>query len=125
MDVHALQLKLLHCVGTTELTPHALVPSLLLSEGAILLANEAGAYWLLDAIASYQHLPHVTAQRFQTWDLRVDTAKRSAVLSMNDGNSMDAIIRQEIDWTDFPLDGMTLWLVVDGDIRVMLLPGEY
>ena len=125
MDVHALQLKLLHCVGTTELTPHAIVPSLLLSEGALLLANEAGAHWLLDAIASYQHLPHVTAQRFQSWELRVDTKKRSAVLFMTDGNSMDAIIRQEIDWTDFPLDGMTLWLVVDGDIRVMLLPGEY
>ena len=125
MDVHALQLKLLHCVGTTELTPHAIVPSLLLSEGALLLANEAGAHWLLDAIASWQIDARARAEPFQSWDLRVNTATRSAVLSMTDGNSMDAIIRQEIDWTDFPLDGMTLWLVVDGDIRVMLLPGEY
>ena len=125
MDVHALQLKLLHCVGTSKLTRHNLVRNLLLSEGAILLANEAGAYWLLDAIASWQIDARARAEPFQTWDLRVDTATRAAVLSMTDGNSTDAIIRQEIDWTDFPLDGMTLWLVVDGDIRVMLLPGEY
>ena len=125
MDVHALQIKLLHCVGTSKLTRHNLVRNLLLSEGAILLANEAGAYWLLDAIASWQIDARARAEPFQTWDLRVDTATRAAVLSMTDGNSTDAIIRQEIDWTDFPLDGMTLWLVVDGDIRVMLLPGEY
>lgn len=125
MDVHALQLKLLHCVGTSKLTRHNLVRNLLLSEGAILLADEAGAYWLLDAIASWQIDARARAEPFQTWDLRVDTTTRSAVLSMTDGNTMDAIIRQEIEWTDFPLDGMTLWLVVDGDIRVMLLPGEY
>jgi hypothetical protein len=38
---------------------------------------------------------------------------------------VDAIIRQEIDHTDFPLDEIALWLVVDGDHQVLMLPGEY
>jgi hypothetical protein len=125
MDLHSLQLQLAQCTGTTKLVRHNLVRSLLLSEGAMLLAEGAAAYWLLDCIAGYQHLPCVAAQPFQSWCLRVNTAARSAVLTMTDGNSTEAIIRQEIDQTDFPLDGMTLWLVADGEHQVLMLPSEY
>jgi hypothetical protein len=64
-------------------------------------------------------------QPLQNWCLRVDTAARSAVLTMTDGTSMDAIIRQEIDYTDFPLDEIALWLCAKGNLQVLMLPCEY
>jgi hypothetical protein len=79
---------------------------------------------VLDAIRNYLHWPHVTVLPFQPLHLRVNTATRVAELFMTGVKSVDAIIKHEIDWTDFPLDGMTLWLVFDWDIRVMLMPGE-
>jgi hypothetical protein len=125
MDARSLHAHLAHFTGSSTLTRHALVRSVLMTEGVAFLVDAAAAHWLTDAIASYQHLPAVQAEPFQSWDLRVDTAVRSAVLTMTDGNSMDAIIRQEIDYTDFPLDEIALWLVVDGDHQVLMLPSEY
>jgi hypothetical protein len=50
---------------------------------------------------------------------------RHAVLAMTDGNSSTPIITQALTYTDFPLDEITLWLVSDGDYRVLMLPSEY
>lgn len=72
------------------------------------------AYWLLIAIASYnRHEP------FQIWELKRTGSK--AVLTMVEDAGRPELVRQEIEFTDFPLDEIKLWLV-DG---VLLLPSEY
>jgi hypothetical protein len=125
MDAKSLHAHLAHFTGSSTFTRYALVRSVLMTEGVAFLADAAAAHWLTDAIASYQHLPRVAAQPFQNWCLRVDTAARSAVLTMTDGNSTEGIIRQEIDYTDFPLDEIALWLCAKGNLQVLMLPGEY
>lgn len=125
MDTKSLHAQLAHFTGSSKFTRHALARSMLMTEGVAFLADAAGAHWLTNAIASYQHMPRVDVEPFQTWCLKVDAATRSAVLTMTDGNSAEAIITQEIAWTDFPLDQITLWLVAEGDHQVLMLPGEY
>lgn len=100
-----------------------------LTDGVKYLADEAGAYWLLDIICSYQHEPKLRTphiQHFQIWELKVlpqdeATGGRSAVVTMKTDTNHPELVRQEIQHTDFPLDTITLYLI-DG---VMLLPSEY
>lgn len=89
------------------------------------LAKTAGAYWLIDAIASYQCETCVIAEAFQVWTLKVDPVARNGVLTMTDGNSPEPIVTQSLDYTDFPLGVITLWLVDDSRHQVMMLPSEY
>jgi hypothetical protein len=83
------------------------------------MAEMCSAYWLIDLVASHQVAPSVRAEEFQVWKLTV-AADRTALAVADDGNGRE-VARQVIEFTDFPLDEMTLWLV-NG---TLLLPGEY
>jgi hypothetical protein len=93
---------------------------LLYTDGVKYLAENAGAYWLIDAIASWQ--PHVrTVERdFQLWELHVSD-NHGAELTVRRDSGAPAIARQKIGCTDFPLRSIILY--VQGD--VLLLPTEY
>lgn len=125
MEAHSLAAQLAQFTGSATFTRHGLVRSVLMTEGVAFLADQAGAHWLVDAIASYQHEARARAEPFQAWSLVVDATTRSAALTMTDGNSSRPIIQQEIDYTDFPLAKIELWAVSDGDHRVIMLPSEY
>lgn len=87
---------------------------LVYTDGVAFLAENAKAYWLLDAIASYNR-----KEEFQVWDLVVDGGK--AVLTMKEDTGQPLAVRQEIKYTDFPMDHVKLYLK-DG---VLMLPSEY
>ena len=125
MEEQTLTAQLAQFTGSTTFTRHGLVRSMLMTEGVAFLADQAGAHWLMDAIASYQHEARARAEPFQAWSLVVDAGTRSVVLAMTDGNSSRQIIRQEIACTDFPLAKIELWAISDGDHRVIMLPSEY
>ena len=62
-----------------------------------------GAAWLLDAIASYQgekKLRTPRLQDFQLWELTV--TGNSAVLTCRGDSNEKPVIRQKIEYTDFP-----------------------
>ena len=111
--------------GSETFTRHALRRSMLMTEGVVFLAEAAQAHWLTDAIASYQHDQRVRAEEFQVWRLDVDVQARRAALTMSDGNSRSPIITQAIEYTDFPLDLIEMWMVASGDHWVLMLPSEY
>lgn len=111
--------------GSETFTRHGLARSVLMTEGVVFLADKAGAHWLTDAVVSYLHEARVRAEEFQVWKLTVDRSSQTALLAMSDGNSQQALVSQRIEYTDFPLDEITLWLVVSGDHRVLMLPQEY
>lgn len=94
-----------------------------LSEGAKYLADKAGAYWLLDAIVSYQSEARVKALDIQFWTLQcaADAADFSAVLFLTDGHTEARIIQQDIPFTDFPLKEIKVWL----QNNTLFLPSEY
>jgi len=82
-----------------------------------------GAFWFLDAISSHQPAATKTCDGFQLWTLEVanDGNGPGATLTCRADSDQPAVITQEIEYTDFPLPRVTLY-VIDG---VALLPGEY
>ena len=125
MNANTLRNQLTQFTGSGTFTRHCLLPRMILTEGITWLADHVGAHWLTDVVASYQHEPHVSAQHFQVWHLCVDANTLAAVVIMTDGNSSTPLVQQQIDYTDFPLDDITLWLIVQGDYLILMLPGEY
>lgn len=105
--------------GSEEWYRHPLNRSVTYTQGAQYVADNAGAYWLLDEIALAQiGLSVVRAQPFQVWKLDVKGSR--ATLSCEDGNHAN-IFTKEITFTDFPEPGITLWFTDN----VILLPSEY
>jgi hypothetical protein len=98
----------------------------LLTDGAKYLADQAKAYWLMDAIASHQQASKAVAdEEFQFWTLSVGE-KRAAVLICTDGNNKE-LVRQKISYTDFPLNTITLYVALDECLGglVVMLTSEY
>lgn len=96
---------------------------LLYTEGIQHLAEQAGAYWLIDAIASYQPTREIRKserlQAFQLWRLQV--TDNTAVLDCREDSGCRSVVRQEIEFTDFPLAEFECY-VCDS---VMMLKNEY
>jgi hypothetical protein len=93
------------------------------TEGVRFLAERGRAWWLLDAIASWQiKLRRRKDLDFQVWTLRRTPAKgvNSAELICTDGNEAQ-VVKQRINHTDFPLEEIKIYWI-EG---VMLLPSEY
>jgi len=89
------------------------------TQGAKYLAENAGAYWLLEAIALAQCQRSVAEQPFQLWTLVLEP-NDGATLSCEDGNG-NFIYTQWIRYTDFPLPEISLYYTDD----TILLPSEY
>ena len=106
--------------GSDNWYRHGINRSVLFTDGAKHVADEGGAYWLLDAIAICQrHDARVGAEPFQVWKLIV-RSDRTATLACGDGND-NVVYTQEIPFTDFPLDEVTLWFANN----VIYLPSEH
>lgn len=104
--------------GTENYYRHTLFTPIKYTDGVKYLAEEAGAYWLLDKVATNQINPKIRCEEFQSWKLIV--RGREADLIVDDGNG-NIIHRELIEFTDFPLPEITLW--VEGG--VILLPSEH
>lgn len=87
------------------------------TDGITYLQQEGGCYWLIDAIASYQ-LNWQTVP-FQVWTLKAKDSK--GILTMKEDTGMPELVKQEIPYTDFPMEEVQVW-VIDG---VCILPSEY
>ena len=102
--------------------------SCVLTDGTRYLAEEAGAYWLMDCIASHQPklLRHqdTRLREMQFWTLAVNREKHSAVLTCLADSGCPAAVEQKIEFTDFPLPEIKLYAAV-GSPTVVMLPSEY
>jgi hypothetical protein len=107
--------------GSEHWYRHGLVRDILFTDGAKYLADEGGAYWLLDEIALAQRGGNnrVAAEAFQVWKLTVN-ADHTATLTCDDGNG-NIVASKTIPFTDFPLPEVTLYFTDN----TILLPGEY
>ena len=97
-----------------------------LTDGAFFL-DQNGAGWLIDAILIVNRLKPLAQKTagFQHWTLKKNKTGSGAVLTCDDGGyeggKPKVVYRQKIEYTDFPLPEVKLYLT-DG---VLLLPGEY
>jgi hypothetical protein len=105
--------------GSEHWYQHGLVRSITFTDGAKYIADQGGAYWLLDEIALAQKFNSaVSAEPFQVWMLKVND--QQAVLTCEDGNG-NVVYMKTIPFTDFPLPETKLYFTDN----VILLPGEY
>lgn len=105
--------------GSETFYRHSLLPRVVYTEGVQYLAKKAGAYWLIDKIATvgWYKLKH---EEFQTWELTVNKKDDTALLIATDGNKKRLWL-EKLDFTDFPLESIKLYQV-NGTI---MLPSEY
>lgn len=111
--------ELANLTGSEQWYRHWLGKSLY-TDGAKHVADQAGAYWLLDEIAISQTRPKVKAEEFQVWTLKVDVEKHKAMLTCDDGNG-NVVFTKRIDYTDFPLAEIKFYCTDN----TILLPSEY
>jgi hypothetical protein len=119
MNADELRRALSHFTGTDEWHKH--MSGLLFTDGVKFLADTVGAYWLIDLIASWQKRARKDRmlREIQIWELRVDLAAHTAIaVCLRDTN--DEAFRQEIPFTDFPLESVKFYLEND----VLCLPSE-
>lgn len=105
--------------GSEQFYRHGLCRNVVYTEGVQYLADKAGAYWLIDKVATNQHEPKIKREEFQCWKLRLGE-NSTATLTCDDGNG-NVVHSEEITFTDFPLPEIDLWF----QNNTILLPSEY
>lgn len=104
--------------GTEQWYRNPLFPNFLYTDGVKYLAEQAGAYWLIDYVFNNQFQKDIKEHPFQVWKIAVDDSK--AVIRVEDGN--DNLIKLfKINYTDFPISDFSVWFTDN----VLLLPTEY
>lgn len=94
--------------GSENFYRHALVRSILYTDGVQYVAETGGAYWLIDEIALAQKYDaSIAGEEFQLWKLTV-REDRTATLACEDGNGR-AVFSKAIEYTDFPLPEISFY----------------
>ena len=93
----------------------------LLTDGTKYLAEAAECFWMMDAIVS--HLCEIGTEDWFV-SVRVQVKEGRAVMIYEDGNDHEHA-RQEIPYTDFTLNSITLYACWDQENWVIMLPSEY
>ncbi len=125
------QSDLLQFYGTQEYTQWSMLAStMFLTDGAKYVADTAGAYWLMDAIASYQSQIRSKAwgRQFQLWSLTKDEEGDGAVLECFEDSGMRPAVTQHFEYTDFEYDLPQIFFYVvplNETHYVIMLPSEY
>ena len=123
MDAIELSAKLNEFYGSETFTRYSpIYNNITLTEGVVFLAENAGAYWLMDMIGSY--LPKLFKSRFGVAKLEVDLVESTATFTLDDGNDT-VLVTQKIPYTDFPLSNIKLYVCDNGYMWTILLPQEY
>ena len=113
--------QLSNFIGTEKY--YRITPCTVLTDGTKYLADAAGAYWLMDSIASY--LPQFTGkQDFIVAKLVRSSSDCSAQLKLDDCNGR-VLDQQHILFTDFPLTSIQLYACWNGELWVLMLCSEY
>jgi hypothetical protein len=129
MQAKELKLNLRQFTGSEQLYWHGF-RQLQFTDGVKFLAENAEAYWLIDAIASYQQ--RLQNETFQLWLLIVGDhhefikpkpGKDCVLTCWQDRpvKGVTPLVSQQIVYTDFPLPEIKLYV----EHRVLLLPSEH
>ena len=124
-----LQINLKQFIGTSQY--HRTGFKTLSTDGALYLAEQAGAFWLLDIIDSVAPF-----NDFAVCKLKVtqDEQGRRGEVTIDSGHnpedpdeqeSYQLFHTQKIAFTDFPLDEITLYIQESEHGPVIMLPSEY
>jgi len=122
METFQIKRALREFTGTEKYHKH-LFPGkspILLTDGCDFIREKCKAYWLFDAILSYQCEKILKDVNFQIWELRQQKKDLSWLLTCREDSNQKPLISQEIEFSDFPLEYIKIY-VID---RIALLPSE-
>lgn len=139
LSASELRTNLAHFRGDLERYRLSINDRIISTPGVKYLAENAGAFWLADAIASHFHAgsPLRIAMEEDSdliymhfWNLKVNREVKTAVLTCRKDSGMEPIVKQEIEYTDFPLDEIDIWCgLADEDAKgyrwTIYLPSEH
>ena len=94
---------------------------IILTDGCNFIREECKAWWLFDAILSYQCEKILNNVNFQIWILKRLRRDLSWELTCREDSAMKPLITQVIKFSDFPLEEIKIWVIA----KVCLLPSEY
>ncbi len=94
-----------HCRGTS--TYFRYINGTKLTDGSKLVADMCQAYWLMDAIASYQTNEFVRIHDFQEWTLKKFDDDSAILICSGDEELL--VVEQKISYTNFPMEEMILY----------------
>ena len=123
MDTANIRYELKQFHGTSEYHKH-LFPGkspIILTDGCKYVRDVCKAYWLFDAILSYQCYKILQNVNFQVWELKQLRKDLTWQLTCREDTGKKPLISQSIEFSDFPVDYIKIW-VID---KVALLPSEY
>src|SRR6056297_880768 len=101
---------------------HSINRGVIYTPGVRHIAEEGGAYWLIDAIAS--HIGSPEFNKAADRDYRIGTMHFWTLLRNGSGGAElfakadspeDAFIVQDIPFTDFPMTSIDIWAAFDGE----------
>jgi hypothetical protein len=120
MEAVELRAALSSFIGTTAYYEHW-TRVVVYTDGVKFLAESAGAYWLIDAIALAQPraLRDGCLREFQLWELFIREDRSATLVCSRDSD--DEAFRREIEFSDFPMDYVKLYV----EQGVVLLPTEH
>lgn len=122
MNTYEIKRALRQFTGTNRYHKH-LFPGLSqihLTDGCDFIRTHCNAYWLFDAILSYQGEKILRHVNFQLWELRQSKKDLSWLLTCREDSNLKPLVSQIIEFSDFPLDYLKLY-VIQG---IALLPSE-
>lgn len=123
MDKDQLLDELRHFYGTEHY--YRYMPGLVITDGVKFLADNAGCYWLLDMVWSY--LPVLRKSRDTFFVVRyAGTPGESGLFSITDDiPATQTYATQTVEYSDFPLDEIVLYLSATEEEFVLMLRSEY
>jgi hypothetical protein len=122
MEIYEIKRTLRQFTGTEKYHKH-LFPGrspILLTDGCDFIRTHCNAYWLFDAVLSYQGEKILRHVNFQLWELRQSKKDLTWLLTCKEDSNLKPLISQVIEFSDFSLDYIKLY-VISG---VALLPSE-
>lgn len=116
MTAERLTEELCYFTGTEKWHRHSL-SRCLYTDGIKYLAEKADAYWLIDAVLSYQKkLKNIN---FQLWNLKKEKGN-SFILTCREDKNSPVLISQKIKFSDFILEKFEFYCITG----IMLLKSE-
>ena len=122
--------------GTETWRRHPLNKKLLHTDGVEYFAEQAGAYWFIDAIALGVYgnpgpIPAAIPDQDRFGVVLLNVSERKATIQVrsdydeNDDTCGDVLWETPIEFTDAPEGVWKFYLVDDGEHSVLMVPGEY
>lgn len=118
LTIEQLQHTLAHCTGTAQWYKDPFYPTMLYTDGIKLMAETAGAFWLVDYIG-FNVYPMLN--KTAPYKIRFTSNEGKGTLSVWETGAKEPKFVYPIEYTDFPQGSIEMYLMDN----VLLLPSEY